>query len=272
LAESTFDRDAFTRALDTRVFGRRLIREGTVESTNDVAWDLLAEGPAGGTVVVSDAQTRGRGRAGRAWHATPGRALVLSIALETEVALGAPGVLPLAAGLALTDALDALGARVRLKWPNDVLAGSKKLAGILCESRRRRAQDERGGGDAIVVGVGVNVSDRPDDLPAGIPATSLAIEGVVVARESVAAGFLNAFEPLWTALLDRRAGAVIERWTRRADFWGESVTVRGASGSLSGIARALDPDGGLVIRQGSGIDTTVLAGDLELGPAADARS
>ena len=271
MAESTFDREAFGGALETRRLGRRLIARDCVESTNDVAWEALAAGSADGTVVVSDVQTRGRGRAGRAWHATPGRALVLSVALESGEPLRAPGSLPLAAGVALAEALETLGASVRLKWPNDVLAGTRKLAGILCESRRRRAPDERGTGDLFVVGVGVNVADRAGDLPADVPATSLLLEGVVRSREAVAAAFLNAFEPLWHVILEGQSEAVIERWSRRADFWGRTVSVRTPSGTMSGIARALDPEGGLVLRLDSGIDSTVLAGDLELGPAAEPR-
>ena len=175
----------------------------------------------------------------------------------------------LAAGLALADALESLGARVRLKWPNDLLIGTRKVSGILCESRRRA-----GAGDAVVIGIGVNVSQRADDFPDGLAATatSLALEGVTTTREAVAAAFLNALEPLWRSHSEEDGGDVVERWSRRADFWGQPVSVHTPSGELTGVARALDPDGGLVITLASGIETTVLAGDLELGaPGAKRR-
>ena len=269
MAEPTFDRDAFTRALTTRRLGRRLIARASVESTNDVAWDALAEGMPDGTVVVADAQTRGRGRAGRTWHVAPGRGLALSIALHPGGELREHGTLPLAAGLALAEALEKLGARTRLKWPNDLLIGTRKLSGILCESRRRA-----GVGDAVVIGLGVNVTQSAADFPAALVplATSLALEGVVTTREAVAAAFLNALEPLWLQHLEGRGETLVARWSRRADFWGQPVSVRTPSGEITGVARALDPDGGLVITLASGIETTVLAGDLEIGRAGEYRT
>ena len=268
MAEPTFDRDAFTRALTTRRVGRRLIARATVESTNDVAWDAIAEGMPDGTVVVADTQTRGRGRAGRSWHTAPGRGLALSVALHPGCDLRRHGTLPLAAGLALAEALESLGGKPRLKWPNDLLIGDRKVSGILCESRRRA-----GGGDAVVIGVGVNVAQRAADFPGELAAaaTSLALEGVATTREAVAAAFLNALEPLWHAHAEGDGDAVVGLWSRRADFWGRPVSVRTPSGEVTGVARALDPDGGLVLTLASGVETTVLAGDLELGPLRDLR-
>jgi len=280
--EASFDRDAFSHALRTRRMGRTLIARASVESTMDVAWDALAEGMPDGTAVVADQQTRGRGRGGRSWWMPPGRALAISLALHPGCDAREMGTLPLVAGLALAEALETLAAsadsvpgtrlpgarlRARLKWPNDVLIGDRKLAGVLCESRRRG-----GAGEAVVVGVGVNVSQAASEFPAELAATatSLAIEGVRVTREQVAAALLNHLEPLWDEHAEGGREAVLERWRARADFWGRPVTVRTPSGTLSGIARALDADGGLVVSLPGGAETTVLAGDLELG-AAGAR-
>ena len=275
--EASFDRDAFSHALCTRRMGRTLIARASVESTMDVAWDALAEGMPDGTAVVADQQTRGRGRAGRSWWMPPGRALAISLALHPGCDARELGTLPLVVGLALAEALEMLGAsgagvrgtgfRARLKWPNDVLIGDRKLAGVLCESRRRG-----GAGEAVVVGVGVNVSQTASEFPAELAATatSLAIEGVPATREQVAAALLNRLEPLWDEHAEGGREAVLERWRERADFWGRTVTVRTPSGTLSGIARALDADGGLVVSLPGGAETTVLAGDLELG-AAGAR-
>ena len=82
MAEPTFDRARFSEALSTRRLGRHLVARAEVESTNDVAWDALAQGAPDGTVVVADAQTRGRGRAGRVWISAPGRGLALSVVLH----------------------------------------------------------------------------------------------------------------------------------------------------------------------------------------------
>jgi len=267
LADPLFDRRRFEARLGTRFLGRRLLARAEVESTNDVAWEALAQGMPDGTTVVADAQTRGRGRAGRAWHTGRGKGLALSVLLhggcEARPVLG--GALPLAAGLALARALDRLGARAELKWPNDVLLGGRKVAGILCESRGVAAAESEAA-DALVIGAGVNVGEEPADFPALFAgtATSLAIEGVRTSREAVAAEFLNALEPLVSELEEGDRGAVLAAWRERASFWGRTVRVRTPKGEVAGVARGLSAGGGLVLDcEGRG-EVTVLAGDLEL--------
>lgn len=272
MAEPTFDRARFLSRLATRTLGRHLVARASVESTNDAAWDALALGAPDGTVMVADEQTRGRGRAGRVWHLAPGEGLALSVLLQGGCERRALGVLPLGAGLALARALERLGVAVELKWPNDLLRGGRKLSGILCESRRSALQREHGAGDAAVVGVGVNVRERRESFPPEIRerSTSLGLEGFALDRETVAAEFLNAFEPLWTALEEGAREEVLAAWRARASFWNQPVSVRTATGEVRGIARTLDADGGLVLALDGGAETTVLAGDLEIAGTADA--
>ncbi len=141
-----------------------------VPETGSTNADLLAEarsGAAEGLVLAAEAQTAGRGRMGRRWVSPPAAGLTFSVLLRPGgVPASALGWVPLLAGVATASALRAVATvDARLKWPNDVIAGTGKLAGILAESR----------GDAVVVGVGINVSQRPPDLP-GSAATSLLIE------------------------------------------------------------------------------------------------
>ncbi len=245
--------------------GRSLVARAAVESTNDVAWEALAAGLPDGTAVVADVQTRGRGRAGRAWHLSPGKGLALSVLLLQGCERGQLAMLPLAAGLALARGLERLAVRAELKWPNDLMLAGRKLAGILCESRRTTT-----GTEVAVIGVGVNVAQVPEDFPPEIAAgaTSLAMEGCSAPRERVAAEFLNALEPLVTELEEGGREALIEAWRARASFWGRRVRVRTPGGEVSGVARALDENGALVIEREGGGSVAVLAGDLELpGPA-----
>lgn len=274
MADPLFDRGAFEARLRTRMAGRHLIARAVVESTNDLAWEAAAQGLPDGTTVVADAQTRGRGRAGRAWNTGQGRGLALSVLLHAgcappAAAGGGRGAIPLAAGLALARALERLGVRADLKWPNDLLIGDRKVAGILCESRRGGAGGPMGG-EAIVIGVGVNVREERSDIPDALAntATSLAIEGSPASREHVAAEFLNALEPLWSELEEGDASAVLAAWRERASFWGRGVRVRTPEGVVSGVARGLDAGGGLVIER-EGKTVTVLAGDLEFAAAAE---
>jgi BirA family biotin operon repressor/biotin-[acetyl-CoA-carboxylase] ligase len=255
----TFDRAAFHARLATRRLGRELIVRREAESTNDVAWDALSRGSPDGTAVVADLQTRGRGREGRPWHTAPGKGLALSLALHQGCDPQAKGAVPLAAGLALARALEDLGVRGALKWPNDVLVSGKKVSGILCEARRTPLGD-----DAVVIGVGVNVTQEAGDLPDALrdTATSLALEGVATDRETVAAAFLNAFEPVWIELEEGGPEGVLAAWSQRASFWGAPVSVRTPAGTVRGVARALSPEGGLVLALAGGGETTVLAGDV----------
>ncbi len=272
MADPTFDRAAFLARLTTRRLGRTLVARAAVESTNDVAWEALAAGMPDGTVVVADAQTRGRGRDGRGWHTAPGRGLALSALLHLGCDVGGATTLPLVAGLALAEALEGLGVPARLKWPNDLLLGQRKLAGILVESRRApHALRERLPGDVAVVGVGVNVAQRAEDFPPELArlATSLALAGHALAREVVAAAFLSRLEPLWDAHAEGGRAELLERWRARATFWGQPVTVRTPAGPLHGTARTLDEDGALVIALADGGQARVVAGDLEVAWPAE---
>jgi BirA family transcriptional regulator, biotin operon repressor / biotin---[acetyl-CoA-carboxylase] ligase len=268
LAEATFDRGAFTAALTTRALGRTLVVRAEAGSTNDLAWEGLAQGLPLGSAFVADVQTRGRGREGRSWLAPAGRGLLLSLVVPLGCTADAAGLMPLIAGLALAEALDRCGAPVQLKWPNDVLCEGRKLAGILCEARAA-ADDER----VIVVGAGVNVTQTAADFPESLRAraTSLAIEGVSTPRERVAAEFLNGLAPLLDEF-EERGGAerARERYRHRAGFWGQVVSVRSAGRVLQGVARDLDRGGGLILRLDDGRDMVAVAGDVD-PPEAEGR-
>jgi BirA family biotin operon repressor/biotin-[acetyl-CoA-carboxylase] ligase len=260
-AESGFDRARFEAALTTRVLGRALILRDEAGSTNDVTWEAMTADGADGTTVIAERQPAGRGRAGRRWHLTPHRGLALSVALSSRGDRRETALLPLAAGLALAEALESLGADPELKWPNDVLIRGRKLAGILTESRRLP-----GRGDTVVVGVGVNVLDTREDLPLELRehTTSLAIEGVRTTREAVAAAFLDAFERRCDGLATGAREALLVAWSSRSRVWGRPVVVHAPTAIIRGVAIRLDPDGGLVVRDADGAETVVLAGDVTL--------
>ena len=254
-----FDRSRFAARLGTRRLGRSLLVRESTTSTNDEAWAALAELGDGAAVIALE-QTRGRGRAGRSWQQVPGRGLALSVALHLGCDVRQAGVIPLAAGLAALRAAHALGVgTARLKWPNDVLVDGRKLAGVLCEVRRVAT------GDAVVIGVGMNVRHAREDFPAPLreAATSLALEGSDASLEDAAAEVLTRLEPLWDEVQEGDRAAVLAAWSALAPHWGAWLRVRTPAGEVEGIAQRLDADGGLVVRTASGVETTVLAGDLQ---------
>jgi len=207
---------------------------------------------------VAEEQTSGRGRLERNWVSPRGAGLTLSVLLRPPPARSTWGWLPLLAGLATLDAVRELsGLQAALKWPNDLLLGpgQAKAAGILAES----------GDGAVVLGVGVNISTTSEELPAG--ATSLLVEGALVAREALLVGLLLALESLyagWTAADgDAEASGVLAAYGRGCATLGRAVTVHLPQGdALQGIAEAIDASGGLQVRTADGTLTTVVAADV----------
>lgn len=239
-------------------------RFATLPSTNDEALRLARAGAPAGEAVVADAQTAGRGRAGHGWASPPGVALHFSVVLRPRVAPEAFPLATLACGVAVADAVRAeTGADAGLKWPNDVLVGLRKCAGILCE-----AELGGPGGPFVVAGVGINVNTPADALPArpDFPATSLAAEtGRTFDREAVLAACLARMAEE-IALLEGPGGAAAcaARFNERDALRGRRLRVALPDGTER-VGRNLGagPDGALLLSTPSG-PAPVLAGSVFL--------
>ncbi|MGD0698539.1 MAG: biotin--[acetyl-CoA-carboxylase] ligase [Trebonia sp.] len=235
-----------------------------VTSTGSTNADLLARGGPEGQVLVAEEQTAGRGRAGRTWVSLPGASLTFSVLLRPEsVPPAARGWLPLLTGVAVAAAVrSAAGVAAVLKWPNDVLVGDRKLAGILAE--------QSPAGDAVVVGVGLNVTTPQDALPlspAGLPATSLLVEGAEVAREPLLTEILRGLERLYLAFRadpDPERSGLLTEYTAVCATLGRTVRVELPAGrTLGGVAEGIDRSGRLLVRPaGAAAATPVSAGDV----------
>lgn len=236
-----------------------LHRFDRVGSTNDEASRLAGEGAPTGTVVVAREQSRGRGRLGRRWYSPPGN-LYASILIRPECPLVVASGLSLLAGVALGEALADLGPKdldLGLKWPNDVLIGGAKTAGILLES----AAGEAGRTAFVVIGAGVNIREAPTDAP--YPVTSLE-----------AAGF-GKIEPLdllemytvklanWLDRWQRDGFAdVRDAWRARGHGIGGLVRLRLDREEIVGRFVDLTEGGALVIEQADGRRREIAAGDM----------
>lgn len=222
----------------TGALGRPRLHHRLTGSTNARARELAATGAPHGTIVTADAQSAGRGRQGRVWTAPAGRALLLSVVVR---GLGrGDELLPLAAPVAVAEACDDfIGGRCGIKWPNDVWAGERKLAGILLEGRPQERW--------AVIGIGLNVGTREDEFPEELRglATSLAIEsGADPGREAVLAAVLRRLE----RRLAERGGAIVDAWRERDVLQGRPVRWNGGEGVAAGI----DGDGALLVDTPSG--------------------
>jgi len=234
-----------------------------VDRTGSTNADLLARARAGepeGLVLAADEQTAGRGRMGRGWHAPPGSALMFSVLLRPGLPVARWSWLPLLTGLAVVTALrDVTAVQAGLKWPNDVVFNGRKLAGILAESA----------GDAVVIGTGLNVSTRAEQLPppgpGSLQATSLLLSGARVPdRTDLLTAILAALEQRY--LPWRTAGGDPEpiraEYLTLCDTLGRQVRVELPAGQvLSGEAAGVDSDGRLIVRSADS-DVAVSAGDV----------
>jgi len=252
---------------------RALVRPGglwrdiqVVESTGSTNADLLARAQAGepeGAVLAAEEQRAGRGRMGRTWTSPPRAALTFSVLLKPAVPPARRGWLPLLAGVAVATAVTQVtGVRTALKWPNDLLTADAKLAGILAEAA----------GDAVVVGIGLNVSTEPAEFPptrpGALPATSLRAAGATALdRASLLLAILGELEHWYRAW--HRAGGDPDRSALRAEYTGLSATIGRTvraelpgGQALSGPAAGVDSDGRLLVRVSSGSEVAVSAGDV----------
>ena len=233
-----------TEADPTLPEGFRLHRFEKLGSTNDEAKALARAGAPERTIVWAGEQTAGRGRRGRTWLSPPGN-LYLSLVLRPEGGPARAAQLGFVAALGLGDALAALAGPalgLRYKWPNDVLADGRKLAGILLESEN--AASDRV--DFVVAGLGVNIIAAPEDVE--YPATSLAAEGVAGVTPAVLlGGFVRHFATWAGRWCEAGFAPVRAAWLARASGLGEPIRVRLESTTLCGRFLDLDDDGALVL-------------------------
>ncbi len=236
--------------------GRPLDYRAVTESTNDDAMAAARAGASHGATFVADAQTAGRGRRGHRWSATPGDNLTFSVLLRPKLELERLSALTLAVGLAVRDAVaPRVTEPVQLKWPNDVLVGGRKLAGVLVES-----QLAGGALSAVVVGVGLNVAMR--ELPEEIRdlATSLALLGATdLDREALLVDLLEALARRVSSY--QRAGleSMLEELRAHDALAGTRVRIE----AVAGYARGIDRDGALLVEDDAGTRHRILSGTVE---------
>src|SRR6476646_1100313 len=210
-----------------------------LDSTNRYLVDEARAGAPAGLVVVTDHQTAGRGRLGRTWVAPPGASLLVSVLLRPRLSVERRHLLVAAAGLAMAEAVEATtGVVAGMKWPNDLLVGDRKLCGILAEAA----------GDALVVGLGVNVewTDVPTELTE--IATACNLEG---GRPVERRALLDAFLARYGTRLADLAGARRDYEARLVTL-GRRVRVEQAQRTLVGVARGIDAAGRLLVAPDGG--------------------
>jgi BirA family biotin operon repressor/biotin-[acetyl-CoA-carboxylase] ligase len=220
--------------------GRPRLHLRATTSTNDRARALALDGAPHGTLVTAGEQRAGRGRQGRTWSAPPGQALLLSLVLRDP-----PVLLPLAAALAVAEVA---GDAALIKWPNDVVIGGRKVAGILAEGRPQEGW--------AVLGIGVNVALRVEELPEELHATAGTLGLTPADVEPTLERLLGALEDA----LALAPGALLDAYRERDALRGREVSWADGRGRAAGI----DGSGRLVVELPAGGRTALSAGEVHL--------
>jgi BirA family biotin operon repressor/biotin-[acetyl-CoA-carboxylase] ligase len=245
--------------LNTKIIGKKIIVMDTVSSTMDEAFRLGNENCPEGTVVCAEAQSKGRGRLGRAWTSPKGKGLYFSFVLRPSLPLNQLAVLTLMSAVALAQALEEISAlQPLIKWPNDILLENHKLAGILTELRAESDQVK-----FVIVGIGLNINTSSHHLPPGAISLKVA-SGHNFDRVQVFQAILRSLEKGYVKLLRQESAEIMEEWKKRSATLNRRVRITDSAGTIEGQAIDLDTDGALLIRKDNGLVVKKSAGDVFL--------
>lgn len=260
MAYSQDELDSIRNQLQVTRLAGKIIAHDELESTNDLAKTLLTQGEKEGTVVLADAQTRGKGRLGRSWYSEKGAGLYFSVILKPPLPPEEFPHLTLLAAVACVTAINQLSpGRANLKWPNDILLNHRKLGGILCE------HVVEGPKTGAILGIGLNISQSrfPEELQS--IATSLLIENQVhPERYQILPFIINNLDEEYQSLLEVGVAPLLERWRQNSAMLGVPILLTQGAETFSGVAEDLDEFGRLVVLLDSGEQRAFEGGEVRL--------
>ena len=235
----------------------------TIGSTNDEARRMAKSGAPHGTVLIAGHQTGGHGRRGRSFHSPAGSGIYMSVLLRPVCAPTELMHLTCAAAVAMCDAIEqAVGFRPGIKWTNDLVCGKRKIGGILSEL----GFTNQGLVDYAIIGIGINCTQTELDFPEDIRsiAASLAmVSQTCVETDVVAAAMIQALQKMDSQLLSAKA-QILAQYKKDCITLGQEIVLLRGDGKRYGIARDIDPDGGLVVEFQSGTLEVVSSGEVSV--------
>ena len=261
--DKLFAPDLLARLGPTKIIGRDIRVLDRAVSTNDVLETFAHAGHPEGLVVFAEAQTKGRGRLGRQWSSPSGKGLWFSVLLRPSLPPRETTQLTAAAATALVRAIHAeTGLSVEIKWPNDILIGGCKAAGILTELSSDLDHVRH-----VILGIGINVSQTPSDFPPDLRkvATSLRqAAGKPIDRAGLAAAVLRELDRDYRRILARQFETLAEEWESHCTTLGQQVAIHQGPRILYGRAESLDSTGALLLRTDHGRLERITGGDVRL--------
>ncbi len=256
------NREVVRRMLAGSGFGATVVYVERIDSTNRLAKELASSGAPEGTVVIADTQTAGRGRMGRHWVSPGHLNLLFSVVVRPKCPPEDLFGLTMALALGATEAIRLrCGLAVKIKWPNDLYVGRKKLGGLLTEFALEERLVTYG-----VLGLGLNVNWSPQQEKEILqPATSIVDEtGKRAPRGELLATILSRFEILYQRLRSGDLEAVLRYRNEHCMILGREVLITGTEGGVKGVAVRIDRDGALVIHEEGGTEKRFVSGEVSL--------
>ena len=261
--DALFADDLLARLGKTKVVGRDIRVFEQTASTNDVIEKLARDGVKEGVVVFAESQTKGRGRLGRKWISPAHKGLWFSILLRPDLRPQETTQLTVASATALRRAIQSeTGLKPEIKWPNDILVGGKKVAGILTELSAELDKVRY-----VILGIGIDVNLDAGEFPAELKkiATSLKIEaGETISRAELATTILLELDKDYSRICSGKFAAVADEWEENCVTIGKNVTVQIGDRKIRGRAESLDDDGALLLRTEHGHLERITGGDVTL--------
>ncbi|MFA5115040.1 MAG: biotin--[acetyl-CoA-carboxylase] ligase [Candidatus Omnitrophota bacterium] len=246
-----------TDGLSTRCIGRKIYYFESVSSTMDIAVKLGLDNAPEGSLVIAETQTKGRGRLSRQWHSPKYKGIYLSLLLRPRFLLSETPLLTLLSAVSVCEGVkEASGLECRIKWPNDILLGNKKVGGILTELNAE-ADEMR----FVVIGIGLNVNNDKGSLP-GNSISLGEYSKKYISRIGLLQKILVALEDNYLLLESRGGQPIIQKWRAFNTTIGRKIRVISHDRHSEGIAVDIDKDGSLLLKNESGRVERITAGDV----------
>lgn len=250
---------SISHRLETKVMGRKIVNFETIDSTNDYAKKVALQ-ELEGTVIISEEQTKGKGRIGRQWHSKSKEGIWMSIILKPKIVSQKAPFITLIAGASIAKALNNLGIETTIKWPNDIIINNKKIAGILTELS---AEIERI--NYIILGIGINVKTMEFSQEISEIATSLYKEGHKISRVDIVRNILEEFEKLYIKYINEGSKEETLNICRNdSAIIGKDVYL--IKGEEKELIRCLDinQEGNLVVQTKDSIIKEIISGEVSI--------
>jgi BirA family transcriptional regulator, biotin operon repressor / biotin---[acetyl-CoA-carboxylase] ligase len=255
--------DLLSRLAPQRVIGRDIRVFQQTTSTNDVIEKFARDGVREGVVVFAESQTSGRGRLGRKWLSPAGKGLWFSCLLRPELRPQEATQLTVASAIAVYRAVhQATGLEPEIKWPNDLLLGGRKIAGILTEMNAELDRIKY-----IILGIGIDVNQNPADFPAELRRTATSLKaqlGRPVLRAELAVAVLGEMDAAYARVKAGDFVSLANEWEAHCSTVGAEVTIRAGGRQIQGRAESLGDDGALLVRTEHGHLERVVGGDVTI--------